>query len=263
MLTKQEESHGKLRTQDQLTSRLLVWVPAVLTGLAAVPLPGLFLFFFLTAASTDSAAFYLLLSLMSLGIGLIVSLMIIGTFWFYRRRWTRQLRERLATDGITAAELSWFHPELSSEEKKTWRELKTMNPLLAEAYAETLAARLTATRIAARARRDLLRIERQLTRARGLLSADTASLVEGLMADREQTIIIRQDAQKREVEATARLQSIDAVARRGLNQTETGVMLHRLRAAQSQIPLGLEIAELEQEARKEIENSSSTPIDSN
>jgi hypothetical protein len=263
MLTKQEKSYGKPRTQDQFTSRLLAWVPAVLTGLAVVPLPGLFLFFFITAASTDSAAFYLLLSLMSLGIGLIISLVVLLTFWFYRRWWTRQLRERLAADGITAAELAWFHSELSSEEKKTWRELKTTSPLLADAYGETLAARLTATRIAARTGRDLLRIERQITRARSLFSADTSSLVEGLKADREQTMIIRQDAQKREVQAKARLQSIDAMAQRELNQTETSVMLNRLTAAQSQIPLGLEIAELQEEARKGIADSNSSSTDSN
>ena len=263
MLTKQEKSQGKLRTHDQLTSRVLTWMPAVMTGLAVVPLPGLFLFLFITSASTDSAAFYLLLSLMSLGIGAILSFVIIGAFWMYRRRWSRQLRERLAADGITAAELRWFHSELSSEEKKTWRELKEMSPLLADAYAETLAARLTATRIAARARSEVLRIERQISRTRRLLNADTASLVEDLTADREQAALIRQDAQKREVQAKARLQYIDAVARRELNQTETSVMLHRLSAAQSQIPLGLEIARLEQEARNEIGNTPSSHGDSN
>ena len=263
MLTKQKKSSGKLRSQDQLTSRLLTWVPLIMTGLAVVPLPGLFLFLFLTSASTDSAAFYLLLSLMSLGIGLIFGFVIMVTFWLYRRSWSRQLRERLAADGITAAELSWFHCELSSEEKKTWRELEAMNPLLADAYAETLAARLTATRIAARARGEVLRIERQINRTRGLLQADTSSLIEDLTADREQAVIIRQDAQKREVQAKARLQSIDAAARRELSQTETSVMLQRLSASQSQIPLGLEIANLEQKARGEIGNTHSSHSDSN
>lgn len=263
MLTKPEKSQGKLRTQDQLTSRLLTWVPTVMTGLAVFPLPGLFLFFFLTSASTDSAAFYLLLSLISLGIGLMLSLMIIVAFWLYRRRWSRHLRERLAADGITVGELSWFHSELSSEEKKTWRELETINPLLADAYAETLAARLTATRIAVKARGEVLRIERQISRTRRLIKADTISLVEELTADRERAVIIRQEAQTGEVQAKARLQSIEAAARRDLNQTETSVMLHRLSASQSQMPLGLEIAKLEQKARNEIGTTNAPHSDSN
>jgi hypothetical protein len=234
-----------------------------MTGLAVLPLPGLFLFFFLTSASTDSAAFYLLLSLISLGIGVMVSLMIILAFWLYRRRWSRHLRERLAADGITVGELCWFHSELSSEEKKTWRELETINPLLADAYAETLAVRLTATRIAVRARGEVLQIERQISRTRRLPKADTVSLVEDLIADRERAVIIRQEAQTGEVQAKARLQSIEAAARRQLNQTETSVMLHRLSTSQSQMPLGLELAKLEQRARNEIGNTHSPHSDSN
>ena len=263
MLTKQEKSHGKLRTQDQVMSRLLTWGPLVMTGLAVVPLPGLFLFFFLTSASPDSAALYLLLSLTSLGIWLVFGLVIMFIFWLYRRRWDRELRERLAADGITAGELRWFLTELSSEEKKAWRELETINPLLADAYAETLAARLTATRIAARARGEVLRIERQISRTRRLLTPETASIVEDLAADRERAVMIRQEAQTREVQAEARLQSIDATARRELNQSETSVMLDRLSESQDQIPLGLEIAKLEQEARNEIGNTRSSHSNSN
>ncbi len=262
MLTKPEKSQGKLRTQDQLTSRLLTWVPAIMTGLAVLPLPALFMLLFFTSTGTDSAAFYLVLSLLSLAAGIGLSLLIVLTFWLYRRRWNRRLRERLAADGITSAELSWFHSELSTEERKTWRELETMNPLLADAYAETLAARLTATRIAARARAEMLRIERQINRTRRLLSADTTSLLEDLTADRERAVEIRKEAQSREIHVKARLQSIEAAARRELNQTETGVMLQRLSASQSQIPLGLEIAKLEHEVRNEIANPHTSRTDS-
>jgi hypothetical protein len=73
-----------------------------------------------------------------------------------------------------------------------------------------------------------------------------------LTADREQAVLVRQDAQTQELQAKARLQSIEAAARRELNQAETSVMLLRLSTSQSEVPLGLEIAKLEQEARKEI-----------
>ncbi|HKO42554.1 MAG TPA: hypothetical protein VJU84_04655 [Pyrinomonadaceae bacterium] len=258
MLTKQEQSYGKVRTQDELTSRMLTWAPAIMTGLAIVPLPVLFLVLFITSSSTDAAALYILLSLLSLGLGLAVALLILIGFGLYRRRWKRRVRDRLASDGITAAELVWFHPELSTEERKTWRELEAMNPLLADAYAETLAARLTATRIAAKAREEGLHIERQINRTRHLRNADTNSLLEDLTYDRGKADSIRKEAKMREVQAKARLQTIEAAARRELTEAETSVMLRRLHASQDQIPLGLEIATLEQEARNRTRNSKIT-----
>ncbi len=260
MLSKQEKSYGKVRTQDELASRVLTWVPAIMTGLAIVPLPVLFLVLFLTSSSTDSAAFYLVFSLVSLGLGLALAFLILIGFGLYRRRWKRRLRDRLAADGITAAELPWFYPELSTEERKTWRELETINPLLADAYAETLAARLTATRIAARARGEGMRIERQINRTRHLRNADTNTLLEDLTNDRENADSIRKEAKMREVQAKARLQTIDAVARRELTETEISVMLRRLHASQDHIPLGLEMARLEQEARNGAGNSDKTNI---
>ena len=260
MLTKREKGYGKVRTQDELTSRLLKWVPPVMTGLAIVPLPALFLVLFLTSSGPDTAAFYLILSLVSLGLGLVAAVLILIAFGLYRHGWKRRLRDRLAADGITAAELPWFQPELSTEEQKTWRELESMNPLLADAYAETLAARLTATRIAARARGEGLRIERQISRTQHLRNADTSSLLQDLINDREKADSIHKEAKMREVEAKARLHTIDAAARRELNEAETSVMLGRLHASQDQIPLGLEIARLEQEARNVAGNSQTTNI---
>jgi hypothetical protein len=260
MLSKHEKFYGKVRTQDELASRVLTWVPAIMTGIAIVPLPVLFLVLFFTSSGTDTAAFYLVLSLISLGLGLAVAFLILIGFGLYRRRWKRHLRDRLAADGITAAELPWFHPELTTEERKTWRELNTMNPLLADAYAETLAARLTATRIAARARGEGLRIEKQINRTRHLRNADTSSLLEDLINDREKADSIHKEAKMREVQAKARLQTIDAAARRELTDAETSVMLRRLHASQDQIPLGLEIARLEQEARNGAGNSETTNI---
>ena len=260
MSTKQEKSYGKLSTQDELTSHVLTWVPAIMTGLAIVPLPCLLLVLFITSSSADTAAFYLVLSLVSLGLGLTMAILILIGFGLFRRRWKRRLRDRLAADGITAAELPWFHAELSTEERKTWRELKTMSPLLADAYAETLAARLTATRIAARARGEGLRIERQINHTRHLHYADTSSLLEDLINDREKADSIRTEAKMREAQAKARLQTIDAAARRELTEVETSVMLRRLHASQDQIPLGLEMARLEQEARNGTGISETTNI---
>lgn len=248
-----EKPQGKLRSRDQTFSRILTWTPWVLMSIATIPLPVLFLLLFFVSSSTDAAAFYLLLSFVSLGVGLVVGLVILFLFWLYRRRWNLRLRERLAADGITATEVPWFQSELLSEEKKTWRGLKEINPLLADAYGETLAARLTATRISKRARGEMLRIERQINRARHLRDSDTAPLITELMVDRRQAEFVCDEAKARLADVEVRLQTIEAAARRALSQEETRLMLQRLSASQDQLPLALEMARLEQEARKSIE----------
>src|SRR5207245_7052385 len=94
-----------------------------------------------------------------------------------RRRWARQLRERLASDGVTADEVEWFMPELTRDERRALRGMEQPQPLLADAYRETLALRLNASRLAASARRDLLQVERRLTRGGSLIAPDTSDLL--------------------------------------------------------------------------------------
>jgi hypothetical protein len=213
-----------------------------------------FLLLFLTSSATDSAAVYLLFSFVSLGLGLVVGLALLILLLLFRRRWRMRLRDRLAADGITASEVSWFETELSSEERKTWQELRANNPLLADAYCETLAARLTATRISARARAEALRIERQINRTRHLRGVDTSQLLDDLTADRQRVDSLRQEAATRLSGAKARLQTIEAAANRALSQSETALMLRRLVSSQEQFPLALEMAKLEREGIRELEH---------
>lgn len=238
-------------------AQLLTWVPWLSVVLVIIPLPIVFLLLFLTATATDSAAVYLLLSFVSLGLGLVVGLALVILLLLFRRRWRMRLRDRLAVDGITAGEVGWFETELSSEERKTWRELKANNPLLADAYCETLAARLTATRITARARGEILRVERQINRTRNLRGVDTSQLLNDLIADRERVDSLRQEAATRLSASKARLQTIEAAANRALSQSETELMLRRLVSSQEQFPLALEMAKLEREARLELEQPDS------
>ena len=247
-----QTTSGKLNTRDGRISQFLSWSPWLTFVLVTIPLPIIFILLFLASATTDSKAVYLLLLFVSLGMGLVVGLLLLFLLLFYRRQWHRRLRDRLAADGITAAEVEWFASELSSEERTTWRELKQKNPLLADAYCETLAARLTATRITARARGEILRVERQINRTRNIRAVDTSSLLNDLMSDRQRIDDLRQEATTRLAQAKARLQTIEAAARRTLNQTETDLMLRRLAASQEQSPLALEIASMEQEALRDI-----------
>lgn len=248
-----QETSGKLKTSDERVARLLSWTPWLSFLVVALPLPIIFLMLFLASATSDSAALYLLLSFVSLGLGLVVGLVVLIFLLLYRRRWFGRLRDRLAADGITAAEVAWFASELSSEERTAWRDLKEKNPLLADAYCETLAARLTATRIMASARGGILKIERQLNRTRNIKAVDTSSLLDDLLSDRARLEELRQEATLRLSQAKARLQTIEATANRALNRTETDLMLRRLAASQEQFPLALEMANLEQEALREFE----------
>lgn len=238
-------------------AQLLTWVPWLSLVLVIIPLPVVFLLLFLTSTATDSAAVYLLLSFVSLGLGLVVGLALVILLLLFRRRWRMRLRDRLAVDGITAGEVGWFETELSSEERKTWRELKANNPLLADAYCETLAARLTATRITERARGEILRVERQINRTRNLRGVDTSQLLNDLIADRERVDSLRQEAATRLSASKARLQTIEAAANRALSQSETELMLRRLVSSQEQFPLALEMAKLEREANLELEQPDS------
>jgi len=244
---------GKLTSRDEKIARLLSWTPWLSFVLVVVPLPIFFLLLFLSSTAPDAAAVYLLLSFVSTGLGLVVGLFVFILLLFYRRRWHRRLRDQLAADGITASEVTWFTSELSSEERTTWRELKEKNPLLADAYCETLAARLTATRIISRTRAEILRVERQRNRTRSIRGAGTASLLSDLLSDRQRFEDFRQEATVRLSDAKARLQTIEAAANRSLSKSETDLMLQRLTAAQEQFPLALEMASLEQEALQELD----------
>jgi nitrogen fixation/metabolism regulation signal transduction histidine kinase len=248
-----QKTSGKLIASDERMSRLLSWAPWLSFLIVNLPMPIVFLVLFLAAGTTETAAIYLLLSFVSVGLGLVVGLLILITLLFYRRRWHSRLRDRLAADGITAAEVSWFASELSSEERKTWADLKQKNPLLADAYCETLAARLTATRIIARARGETLKVERQINRTRNLRDVDTSKLLSDLLTDRKRSEELRQEATVRLSETKARLQTIESAANRKLSETETDLMLRRLTASQEFFPLALQMAGLEEEALREME----------
>lgn len=242
---------GKLSNKDLATARLLKIAPWIAVLAASVPAPLLFLVLFLTAAATESAAVYLLLAGLSLTLGFALGLLIAAILLIYRRRWLSKLRDRLASDGITADEVVWFRSELTSAERAALAEIERSNPLLADAYRETLANRLTASRIISRSKREMLRVERQINRARTLGTPESASLQQELAADHERLQQLRQQATDHLAKAKTRLQMIEATASRKLTEGETDLMMQRLGSSQDQLPLVLEIAKMEQQALME------------
>ena len=245
------ELKGKLSSKDATTARVLKIAPWVALLVASLPAPLVFLVLFLTATATESAAVFLLLAGLSLTLGFALGLVIVAILLIYRRRWLAKLRDRLASDGITADEVAWFRSELTSAERASLAEIERGNPLLADAYQETLANRLTASRIIARSKREMLRVERQINRARTLRTPESASLQKELAEDHERLQNLRQQATDHLAKAKTRLQVIEATARRKLTQGETDQMMRRLGSSQDQLPLVLEIARLEQQAMLE------------
>ncbi|HEY6217588.1 MAG TPA: hypothetical protein VIW74_13055 [Pyrinomonadaceae bacterium] len=239
---------GKLSSKDVASARLLKIAPWLAVLAASVPAPLLFLVLFLTAAATESAAVYLLLAGLSLTLGFALGVVIAAILLIYRRRWLSKLRDRLASDGITADEVVWFRSELTSAERAALAEIERSNPLLADAYRETLANRLTASRIILRSKVEMLRVERRINRARTLNTPESASLQEELAADHERLQQLRQQATDHLAKAKTRLQMIEATASRRLTEGETDLMMQRLGSSQDQLPLVLEIAKMEQQA---------------
>ena len=251
METALTQTAGKLSTKDATTARVLNFAPWIAILVTSIPAPVVFLVLFLTAAATDSAALYLLLMGLSLTLGFALGLIIAAILLFYRRKWLSKLRDRLASDGITAKEVVWFRSELTSAERAALKELEQNNRLLADAYLETLASRLTASRIISRSKRELLKVERRLNRARTLGTAEAKALQQDLSEDHNRLKHLLQQANEHLTHAKTRLQVIEATGSRKLSQVDTNLMMQRLGSAQDQLPLVLEIAQLEQEMLRE------------
>src|SRR5258708_242652 len=138
----ESDQSGKLAIRERKAARLWQMAPWVaLFGVTLGP-PALFRVAYLL---TGAATVYLVLALTSIPFALIAAIMITVVLLFFRRRWARQLRDHLASDGITADEVGYFLSELTSGEKRALKEMEKKQPLLADAYRETLALRLSAS----------------------------------------------------------------------------------------------------------------------
>jgi uncharacterized membrane-anchored protein YhcB (DUF1043 family) len=107
----------------------------------------------------------------------------------------------------------------------------------------------------------MLKVEQQLNRARTIRTPESTALQKELTADRERLDQVRQQASDHLAKAKTRLQVIEATSSRKLSQGETDLMMQRLGSAQDQLPLVLEMAQLEQQALREanIDESLSRP----
>lgn len=221
----------------------------------AIP-AAIFFFLFMLASSTSAAAVWGSLILISLIGGFIFGLLVSGGLMLYRSRWLAKVRERLAIDGIKAEEVEWFKHELTGAERRSLQEIETKNLLLGDAFRDSLAARLTATRIQKSAKQELMLIKRRQGKLKYSKAENSAAFQEELQKDFEKLSAIQKEADAMRVEAENRMHQIETASRHGSNFSETELTLKKLSARTSELPLALESARMEEEIRKELEKES-------
>ncbi len=232
--------------------RLKLTAAALPIGLSVVPASILFILSFIFGTTPPVAALFIFFSFISLIGGFILGgIGSIGTM-VYRSRWLAQLRERIAIDGIKTNEVEWFTNELKGEEKKALKEIKSRNLLLADAYQETLASRLTATRIVKSTKHELLLAKRRKNKLKYLKSEKLDEFNAEIDKDIGNLSNIQKEAEEMLFEAESRLQMIEATSRRGSELAGNELALKKLSARTRQLPLALEEARMTEEFRKEL-----------
>lgn len=246
---KYELTRGDVR-KNSLT-RYGAWSAPVLF---AAPLPAIFIFLYAVFGTTTAlAAFYLFMALITAGVGFFIGLIVMLLIFWYRQNWLKNLREQIAVDGIKTAEVEWFTNELTAAERKSLREIERSNRLLADAFRETLASRLTAARILKNSKNELLLVERRQNKLKYLQSGNLQLLNEELSNDRKRLEIVRDEANELLIESKTRLEMIEAAARRGTTLAGSEQALKQLSERTAQLPLALESARIEDEIRRELD----------
>jgi hypothetical protein len=251
-LTKYEIERRELARGRRL--KLAAWsAPVILTAVPAVITAAMFLFL---ATTPPAAATILFLGLIITAIGFVKGLVISGLLAYKYANWTKEMRERIAADGIKPEELGWFLSELKSAEKRTLKNLERKDPLLADAYRETLASRLTATRIIRSSQRELQLTGRRQNNLRNLNSKRKEDFMKELEKDAEKLRAINEEAKLMLAEAESRLQMIESAALRGYELADSSIALKKLSARSASLPLALEEAKMAEEIRNELEKES-------
>lgn len=232
-----------------------VGAPLALTILPAVVFLVLFVLF---AGNPPAAVTLLFFGILSTVIGLLIGLGISAGLMYKHFHWTNEMRERIAADGIKAEEIGWFTKELNGTEKKALKAMASADPLLEDAFRETLASRLTATRIVRSSKRELQLAERRKQKLKYLKSERSGDFQQEIKKDIEKLSSINNEAKQMLAEAESRLAMIEAAAMRGSNMADNELALKKLTARTSELPLALEAAKMEDEIRKELEKE---PLD--
>jgi hypothetical protein len=233
--------------------RMMLGAVAAPVALTALPAALFTVLIVLFGSGPPAVATLLFFGFVAVLIGLLVGLVISGTLLYRRSNWTREMRERIAADGIRAHEVDWFIHELKANEKRALKQIESRDLLLGDSYRETLASRLTATRIVKNSRRELALMERRKAKLRSLRSERSTEFISEVDRDVEKLKKVNVEAQQMLVEAEARLQMLEAASLRGGGLADSELALKRLNASSRELPLALEEAKLTEEIRLELE----------
>ena len=231
--------------------KIAAWTaPFVLGG---VPAASTFVLLFLFGSTPPVAATIFFLGMIISLIGFVLGLGLSGFFGMQYARWTNEMRERIAAHGVRADEIEWFKKELRPSEKRALKEISARDALLADAYRDTLASRLTATRILKSSRRELTLMRRRQNKLKSLRTSNAQQFVEQITGDIKRISDIQDEAKLMLGEAESRLQMIEAAATRGSSIADSELALKRLSARAKELPIALESAKLTDEIRQELE----------
>jgi hypothetical protein len=245
---------GKIPARELTRGRRLklaaIASPVALAGVPAV----LFLTLMLIFGTTPPvAATFFFLGFIFTVIGFVLGLGLAGLFLYRYSRWSNELKERIAARGIRAEEVERFRNEMRSSERIALKQISARDPLLADAYRETLASRLTATRIVRTSKRELLLMQKRQNRLRYHKTESSLKFLEEIDKDVKKIRSINDEAQQMLAEAEARLQMIEVASVRGSSIADSEVALKKLSARASELPLALESARMAEEIRQELE----------
>lgn len=241
--------------------RLAIGGIAAPIALTSVPAIVTLLLVLLSSGGPPVAAVIFFIGMIVTAIGFLAGLVISGVLFARRSRWTNEMRERIAADGIKAEEIEWFRHELRSNEKRALKAVEARDLLLADAYRETLASRLTATRIVRSSKKELQLAQKRQRNLKQLKSSRADEFQAEIAKDLEKIANINDEAKNMLAEAESRLQMIEAAASRQGGLAESELALKKLSARSSELPLALEAAKMSEEIREELEKEDPRLLD--
>ncbi len=243
-LTKSEIRHiTKLKAGAIAAPVALTIIPAVITLVLLL----------LAAGGPPAAVLILFGGVVATALGFATGVVTAAVLTKKRSDKVRQLKDHMAARGIRAEEIEWFRSELKAEERRSLKALESRDLLLADAYRETLASRLTASRIIKSSRRELMLSKRRQNSIKQLKSGRAEEFQAMIGNDIKKLDTISEEAQLMLAEADSRLRMIEAAGTREGSIADSELALKKLSARTSELPLALESAKMADEIRVELE----------
>src|ERR1041385_5720902 len=120
------EQSGKLTEKDRRAQKawtVAPWLALVLITVVPTALLGILALIF-------GGAPMWLLAVAAIPVCLIAAIITTIVLLVLRKNWVKRVRERLASDGITADEIDWFRSDLTGGEKRALKSMVRQQPTL-------------------------------------------------------------------------------------------------------------------------------------